>query len=146
MLVDLKIFDLNTSPQVSISSTFLRTNFCTNVVSAAFSCYVLALAKNSYKKRARKTLMKLTAGLKFPAPISSIFINIPPTSIFTARTRGVPRNAGSYLARHDSSESDREKHVTLFSLVFSNIISSLSVQNSLIDSLTTFHPKLKTII
>jgi len=31
-----------------------------NVVLAAFSSYVLALAKNSYEKRARKTLMKLT--------------------------------------------------------------------------------------
>ncbi len=40
---------------VSISSTF------TNVVLAAFSSYVLALAKNSYKKRSSKTLMKLTA-------------------------------------------------------------------------------------
>jgi len=34
----------------------------TSVVSAAFSSYVLALAKNLYKKGARKTLMKLTAG------------------------------------------------------------------------------------
>jgi len=34
--------------------------FCTNVVSAAFSSYVLALAKNSYKKCSRKMLMKLT--------------------------------------------------------------------------------------
>jgi len=33
-----------------------------NVVSAAFSSYVLALAKNSYKKHACKKLMKLTAG------------------------------------------------------------------------------------
>jgi len=29
---------------------------------AAFSCYVLALAKDLYKKRTRKTLMKLTEG------------------------------------------------------------------------------------
>jgi len=35
--------------------------FHTNVVSAAFSSYVLALAKNSYKKREQKMLMKLTA-------------------------------------------------------------------------------------
>ncbi len=35
--------------------------FRTNVVSAAFSSYVLALAKNLYKKCARKMLMKLTA-------------------------------------------------------------------------------------
>ncbi len=39
--------------------------FRTNVVSAAFSSYVLALAKNSYRKRARKTLMKLTVGVNF---------------------------------------------------------------------------------
>jgi len=32
---------------------------------AAFSSYVLALAKNLYKKRACKTLMKLTAGVNF---------------------------------------------------------------------------------
>ncbi len=30
-----------------------------------FSSYVLALAKNSYKKCARKTLMKLTTGVNF---------------------------------------------------------------------------------
>jgi len=36
--------------------------FCTNVVSAAFSSYVLALAKNLYEKRVHKTLMKLTLG------------------------------------------------------------------------------------
>ncbi len=41
--------------QVSISSTFLCTNFFVR------TSYVLPLAKNSYKKRARKTLMKLTA-------------------------------------------------------------------------------------
>jgi hypothetical protein len=33
-----------------------------NIISAAFSTYILALAKNMYKKRARKPLMKLTAG------------------------------------------------------------------------------------
>jgi hypothetical protein len=32
-----------------------------NIVLAAFSSYVLALSKNSYEKRARKMLMKLTA-------------------------------------------------------------------------------------
>jgi hypothetical protein len=36
--------------------------FRTNVVLAAFSSYVLALAKNSYKKQEQKMLMKLTAG------------------------------------------------------------------------------------
>jgi len=42
--------------------------FCTNVVSAAFSSYVLALANNLYEIRLQKTLMKLTAG------VNSIFI------------------------------------------------------------------------
>jgi len=41
---------------------FFKRFFPTNVVSAAFSCYVLALSKNLYEKCARKTLMKLTAG------------------------------------------------------------------------------------
>jgi hypothetical protein len=39
--------------------------FRTNVVLAAFSSYALALAKNSYKKRSRKMLMKSTAGVNF---------------------------------------------------------------------------------
>jgi len=34
-----------------------------NIVSAAFSSYVLALAKNSYEKREQKMLMKLTTGV-----------------------------------------------------------------------------------
>jgi len=38
---------------VSISSTFFARIFCTNVILAAFSSYVLALANNSYKKRAQ---------------------------------------------------------------------------------------------
>jgi len=36
--------------------------FHTNIVSAAFSSYVLALAKNSYEKHPHKTLMKCTDG------------------------------------------------------------------------------------
>ncbi len=36
--------------------------FHMNIVLAAFSSYILALAKNLYKKCARKTLMKLTTG------------------------------------------------------------------------------------
>jgi len=39
--------------QVSISSTFFVLIFCTNVISAAFSSYILALSKNSYEKCAR---------------------------------------------------------------------------------------------
>ncbi len=38
--------------------------FCTNVVPAAFSSYILALAKNLYEKRVQKTLMKLTEARK----------------------------------------------------------------------------------
>jgi len=44
-------------------STFYEQFFCTNVVSAAFSCYVLALGRNSYKKFVHLTLMKLTTVL-----------------------------------------------------------------------------------
>ena len=43
---------------------FFARFFRTNVVLAAFSSYVLALSKNSYEKRTRKMLMKLTAGEK----------------------------------------------------------------------------------
>ena len=58
----------------------------------------------------------------------------PPFVNFTARTRGIPRNAGSYylLARHDSSESDRESMRVVYSiLTLRSSSSSLSVQNSL---------------
>jgi len=48
--------------QVSISSTFYAQIFHMKVVLAAFSSYVLALAKNSYKKHVRSMLMKLTSG------------------------------------------------------------------------------------
>jgi len=44
----------------SISSTFYLQFFCTYIVLAPFSSYILALAKNSYEKFGRKTLMKLT--------------------------------------------------------------------------------------
>ncbi len=48
---------------------------CTNVVLTAFSGYILALAKNSYEKRDRKMLMKLTIGKeKYCWLLSSIFI------------------------------------------------------------------------
>jgi len=49
--------------QVSISSTLQI--FRTNVISAAFSSYVLAFAKKLYKKCALIMLMKLTTG-SFP--------------------------------------------------------------------------------
>jgi len=45
--------------KVSISSTFLRTNFSYKLRFGSFSSYILALAKNSYEKFARLKLMKL---------------------------------------------------------------------------------------
>jgi len=48
--------------QCKFHQRFYAQIFCTNVVSAAFSSYNLALVKNSYKKCARKMLMKLPAG------------------------------------------------------------------------------------
>ncbi len=45
---------------MSISSTFYVQIFRTNVGSAAFSSYVLTLAKKLYKKCAHIKLMKLT--------------------------------------------------------------------------------------
>jgi len=47
-------------PIVVISSTFYVQIFCANVVLAAFSSYVLALAKNLYKKCGHITLLNLT--------------------------------------------------------------------------------------
>ncbi len=46
--------------QVSISSTFFALFFVQKPILAAFSSYILALEKNSYKRRAHITLMKLT--------------------------------------------------------------------------------------
>jgi len=61
--------------QVSISSTFYVQIFCADVVLAAFSSYVLALAKNSYKKCARIMLMKWTTdGPTKSKPSSIVFI------------------------------------------------------------------------
>jgi hypothetical protein len=48
--------------QVSISSTFYVRIFCMNVVSAAFSSYILPLLKNLYEKRARITCTYLVNG------------------------------------------------------------------------------------
>jgi hypothetical protein len=48
--------------QCKFHQRFYVQIFCTNVVSAAFSSYNLALVKNSYKKCAQKMLMKLLAG------------------------------------------------------------------------------------
>ncbi len=44
---------------------FYAQIFCTNVILAAFSSYVLALAKNLYEKCTRKMLMKLTPPVNF---------------------------------------------------------------------------------
>ncbi len=53
---------MNSGYRCQFHQHFYLRIFRTNVISAAFSSYVLALAKNSYEKRARLTLMKLTAG------------------------------------------------------------------------------------
>ncbi len=52
------------SERVSISSTILRVFWYVSLFLAAFSSYVLALAKNLYKRFAHITLMKLTEGWK----------------------------------------------------------------------------------
>ncbi len=51
-------------PRCQFHQRFYVRNFCTNVVSADFSSYVLALANFFYKKCAKITLMKLAAGVK----------------------------------------------------------------------------------
>ncbi len=60
-IFDDDIFDGHFSIKESISSTFYVQIFRTNIIFAAFSSYVLALAKNLYEKCACLTLMKLTA-------------------------------------------------------------------------------------
>jgi len=55
-----KVYAFESVVLPSISSTFYIQIFRTNVVSAAFSSYVLALAKKLYKKRVRTMLMNLT--------------------------------------------------------------------------------------
>jgi len=49
--------------QVSISSTFFARFFVRKSILAAFSSYILTLAKNLYEKRSQITLMKLTIGI-----------------------------------------------------------------------------------
>jgi hypothetical protein len=64
----------------SISPFYVQI-FCTNVISAAFSSYVLALAKNSYEKRACQMLMKLTAGgVNFTNILRAAFTSADPKS------------------------------------------------------------------
>ncbi len=69
------------SEQVSISSTFYVPIICTNIVSAAFSSYILALVKNLYKKWARIMLMKLTPGLNFINVLLTAFTLADPKSV-----------------------------------------------------------------
>jgi len=65
---------------VSISSTFYVQIFRTFVISAAFLSYILALAKNLYKKFARKTLMKLTSGVNLTNILRAAFTHADPES------------------------------------------------------------------
>ncbi len=55
--------------------------FRTNVVSAAFSSYVLALLKNLYEKRSRKMFVKLTLGVDFINVLRTAFTLIDPKSV-----------------------------------------------------------------
>jgi len=64
--------------RVSISSTFYGRIFWTNVVSAVFSSYILALSKNMYKKRAHIMLMKLTTGVDFTNILRKAFTQVNP--------------------------------------------------------------------
>ncbi len=59
---------------VSISSTFYVQIFCTNVIPAAFSSYILALGRNLYKKCAHKMLMKSTPGVNFYNILRAAFL------------------------------------------------------------------------
>ncbi len=67
---------LKVLPQVSISSSFLQAFFVWKSFLAAFSSYVLALVKNSYKKCARLTLMKFTAAINRTKLCFSRFQNL----------------------------------------------------------------------
>jgi len=51
-----------------------------NVVLAAYSSYVLALAKKLYAKHTQKTLMKLTAGVNFTKVLQAAFTQLDPKS------------------------------------------------------------------
>jgi len=64
----------------SISPTFYVQILRSYVVSAAFSNYVLALAKNSFEKRMCKTLMKLTHGVDFTNILQAAFVCADPKS------------------------------------------------------------------
>ncbi len=57
---------------------FLHTFFIQKSFLAAFSSYVLALAKNLYKKRAHLMLMKLTVGVNFIKVMKAAFMHSDP--------------------------------------------------------------------
>jgi len=48
--------------------------FCTNIVLAAFSSYILTLAKNSYEKCAQKMLLILINGVNFIIILREAFL------------------------------------------------------------------------
>jgi len=83
----------------SISSTLYVQIFRTNIVSAAFSSYVLALAKNSYEKCAQKMLVKLTPGLQRNC---SNITNLNTTMI--KRREKIARRRPALFRFHDSSK------------------------------------------
>ncbi len=64
---------LGTSIRYKFHLHFYIQIFCTNVISAAFSSYILALVKNSYKKFVHLTFMKLTAGINFTQCYTRLF-------------------------------------------------------------------------
>ncbi len=64
-LISWLLDNFNNSSRCQFHQRFYVQIFRTTGVSAAFSSYVLALAKNSYKKCARLTLIKLTLGVNF---------------------------------------------------------------------------------
>ncbi len=66
---------------MSISSTFYVQIFLMYFVSTAFSSYILALAKKSYEKRTRETLMKSTPGLNFIKVLRTAFLLKDPKSV-----------------------------------------------------------------
>jgi len=61
-------------PRCQYHQHFYVQIFCTNVVSAAFSNYGLALAKNLYEKRSHKTVMKLTAEFRHMELLNVFFL------------------------------------------------------------------------
>ncbi len=56
---------------MKLKTGYMRKFFIQKSFLAAFSSYVLALAKHSFKKFTRKMLMKLTLGLHF----TNIFVH-----------------------------------------------------------------------